>query len=91
MTLDTLGDQIGNLAAVAPHLGLGHRDQFTPLELHLAIAISERNENFCVEFHFSSNNVLHFFSWVITMLDRFAQMVKLDNGRSPKTVHNPCS
>ena len=62
MILDTPVGQIGNLAAVAHHLGLGHRDQFTPLELHLAIAISERNENFCVESHFSSNNVLHCFS-----------------------------
>jgi len=55
-----LVDLTGNLAVVVQHLDPVHQDQFIQLGLHQALAIKERSENFCVDFHFSSNNVLHF-------------------------------
>ena len=71
MRLDILlVDLTGNQAAVVvQHLDPGHQDQFIQLGLHQHLAIKERRENFCEEFHFSSNNAHHFFLRAFKELD----------------------
>ena len=59
--LDTLVAVATTPAVAAHHLDLGHQDQFTQSELHRPLATKEKSESFCVDFHFSSNNLLRSF------------------------------
>jgi hypothetical protein len=72
-----LGNQVVPLMVDVPHLGnqvvplivdVQHPDKvhqglilFLQLELRQTLATREKRESFCADFHFSSNNVLHFF------------------------------